>query len=296
MPSHPRRYRIASVLVLAALAAWGAMLLRSVGAAAQDRGRGYLQGRLLSDDTGNAIYGGVVHLLRDSAIVYSSLTGEDGAFALEAEPGTYRVRAEALGYRTAVSRGVDLVADDTLGVEFRLSVDAVVLDPLSVIARGITADERGGLAGMDDFLDRYARYAGSPFTVFVTRDSLRVWEDRVQSTGHMLDRISTLVRAVDPVTGAVTLRGGCVPTYYLNGFRVPFETVQTLSPGLLEAAEIYLRPAIPAPLAHQDPCGVVVLWSRRSPPDELPEKTILRKVGTVFLLGALAYLIGSTIW
>lgn len=253
-------------------------------------------GKLIDDGTDLPIEAGVVELVTNDTVAATAPTRDDGTFVLWADTGTYRLRAEALGYRTDVSTELTLVPGDTLQVEFRLSADAMVLDPLRVVARGVPASERRGVVGMDDFFERYARYAESPYTGFMTRDSLALWEDRVQSTGHVLQWTTRLVRTVDPVTGAVTLQGGCTPQYFLNGSRVPYEMVRTLSPGLLEGVEVYLRPAIPAPLAHRAPCGVVAYWSRQTPPDELPANPILRQVGILAILAGLAYFFASGLW
>lgn len=253
-------------------------------------------GTLIDDGTDRPIEAGIVELVTDDTVAATAPTRTDGTFVLWSDTGTYRLRAEALGYRTDVSTGLTLAPGDTLQVEFRLSAEAMVLDPLRVVARGVPASARRGVIGMDDFFERYARYAESPYTGFMTRDSLAQWEDRVQSTGHMLQWATNLVRAVDPVTGAVTLQGGCTPQYFLNGSRVPYEMVRTLSPGLLEGVEVYLRPAIPAPLAHRSPCGVVAYWSRQTPPDELPANPILRQVGILAILAGLAYFFASGLW
>jgi hypothetical protein len=159
------------------------------------------------------------------------------------------------------------------------------------MARGVPAEERVGLVGMQSFFERYTRYGDSPFAEFMTRDSLSGWDNRVQTTGHMLQWTARAVTAVDPATGAITLRGGCSPSYYLNGSRVPYDMVQGLTPGLLEAVEVYVQPAIPVDLGQGSPCGVVSLWSRQSPPDSLPKSPILRWVGAVTILGGLILLL-----
>lgn len=252
-----------------------------------------LAGVLIDDDSAQPIALGLVRLLDASRqAVAIARSEQDGSFRLISPgPGEYRISAEALGYRAAEAGGLELAPGDTVTVEFRLAADAVVLDPLRVVARGVPADERVGLVGMQSFFERYAQYSGSPFAEFMTRDSLAEWDNRVQSTGHMLQWTARAVTAVDPATGEITLRGGCSPSYYLNGSRVPFEMVQGLAPGLLEAVEVYMQPAIPADLGQGAPCGVVSLWSRQTPPDSLPKNPILRWVGAVVIIGGLIFLL-----
>lgn len=256
----------------------------------------FLFGVLVDDATGLPIEGGSVALATEDSAVGPVPTRSDGTFVLWPDTGTYRLRAEALGYRAAETRTLTLGSRDTVQVEIRLSATAFVLEPLRVVARGVPASARVGLVGMDDFFDRYARYIDSPYADFMTRDSLAVWEERAHTAGHMLQWTSRFVRAVDPETGEVTLTGGCQPSYYLNGSPVPHDMVETLSPGLLEAVEVYLRPAIPARLGRGDPCGVVSFWSRQSPPDSLPENQIVRRVAILGFVAGLAYLFASALW
>lgn len=256
-------------------------------------GEQIIEGRLLDDDTGEAIPWGLVRLLWAGNSVASVLTRQDGTFRIASpRAGTYRLRAERIGYRTAESEEFHLMLRDTVTVDFHLAVDAVPVEPMTVTASARPWEGRTPLVGMEDFFLRYARYSGSGFGDFVTRDSIAVWEDRVQTTGHMLRWTTHLVRRVEPLSGQVTLRGGCQPTYYLNGILVPYDNVQSLSPTLLEAVEVYVRPAIPAEFGRGSPCGVVSYWARQTPPDELPESSVGRKVAmSTVLLGVLYLLI-----
>lgn len=255
-------------------------------------GEQLIDGRLLDEDTDEPIPWGLVRLLWAGDPVATVLSREDGTFRLVSpRAGTYRLRAERIGYETAESDDLYLQLGDTITIDFRLAVDAVPLDPLTVTASARPWENRTPLAGMDAFFARYARYSGTGFGDFVTRDSIKVWEDRVQTTGHMLRWTTHVVRQVEPISGQVTLRGGCEPVYYLNGTEVPYEAVETLTPTLLEAVEVYIRPAIPAELGRGSPCGVVAYWARQTPPDELPKSSAGRKVATATLLLGLLYLL-----
>ncbi|HZD06267.1 MAG TPA: carboxypeptidase-like regulatory domain-containing protein, partial [Longimicrobiales bacterium] len=205
----------------------------STARAARPPGAGeqLIRGRLLDDENGEAVAYGLVRLLWAGSSVASVITREDGSFRLVSpRAGTYRLRAERMGYTTAESEDLYLELGDTLTVELHLAVDAVPLEPLTVTASARPWEGRTPLVGMEAFFLRYSRYSGSGFGDFVTRDSIAVWEDRVQTTGHMLRWTTHLVRQVEPRTGQVTLRGGCEPTYYLNGTMVPYDNVEALSP------------------------------------------------------------------
>lgn len=252
-----------------------------------------IEGRLIDDESGEPIVGGNVELLTaDSATLATVQTAADGMFRLVSPgPGTYRMRAERVGYRPAGSGPFFLMEGDSIGVEFRLAVEAVPLEPITVTASSLPWGDRFGLVRMEGFFLRYTRHSDSGFAEFMTRDSIARWEDRVQSTGDMLRWTTRLIRQVDPVSGEVRLRGGCAPEYYLNGSHVPYAMVQPINPTMLEAVEVYVRPLIPAQLGAGSPCGVVSYWSRQSPPEALPENPIGRTVALIALGGGLLALL-----
>lgn len=252
-----------------------------------------IEGRLIDDESGEPILGGNVELLTaDSTTIATVQTAADGMFRLVSPgPGTYRMRAERVGYRPAGSGPFFLMEGDSIAVEFRLAVEAVPLEPITVTASSLPWGDRFGLVRMEAFFLRYTRHSDSGFAEFMTRDSIARWEDRVQSTGDMLRWTTRLIRQVDPVSGEVRLRGGCAPEYYLNGSHVPYGMVQPLNPTMLEAVEVYVRPLIPAELSSGSPCGVVSYWSRQSPPETLPENRIGRTVALIALGGGLLALL-----
>jgi hypothetical protein len=62
------------------------------------------------------------------------------------------------------------------------------------------------------------------------------------------------------------MRRGCVPNYFLDGEPIPKADVWAITPDMLEAVEVYVRPTIPAEFSRgRSPCGVVAYWSRRGP-------------------------------
>lgn len=289
----PRRLSLLSLL----LAAGAAVQEHPRGPGTAESGAGsedpVIHGRLVDAAASAPIAAGEVHLLAAGAAPLATvLTGEDGEFRLVAPgAGSYRLRGERLGYHPSTSEPFYLVAGDTIRIEFQLGIEAVEIDPITVVASALPWGERIGLVGMEGFFERYTRYSGTGFAEFMTRDSIARFEDQTQTAGDMLRWTSRSVRSVDPASGEVTLRNGCVPTYYLNGARVPYAMVRPLGPTSLEAVEVYVRPAIPAELGSGSPCGVVSYWSRQSPPDRLPRNPIARTAallalaaGTILLL------------
>lgn len=248
-----------------------------------------LYGRLLDDRTSEPIPQGLIRLVRpDGSRAATGLSDLEGRFWLVSPlPGTYRLQAERIGYRTAESTELQLVLGDSIGVDFYLSTEAVLLEPITV-----TASARPWW----NFLRRYAQFARSGFGEFMTRDSIAKFEGWVATTGDMLMLNIRAVRGVDSGSslsswGRVWLRGGCLPAYYLNGMRVPYLAVAPLGPSQLEAVEVYVSPTIPAELNARFPCGVVAYWTRVSPSERQLRRTVWTGLGVGAALGLILLLV-----
>jgi len=251
-------------------------------------GEQLVYGRLLDDENGEPIPQGTVELLsRTGSRAAMTLSDDNGLFWLVSpNAGTYRLRGERIGYRASEGPEFRLMLGDTLGVDFYLSVEAIVMAPMVITAsaRGIT--NRYDLAGMEGFLRRYAQYSGSGMGDFMIRDSIAAYEGRSPSTGHMLaltvpsvrevlsggsNNGEVILRGVTPPTG-MGAPGRCFPVYFMDGSRVPPEAVaggdinpmSMYPPEGLEAVEVYVQPNIPGEFLQGGwPCGVVALWTRR---------------------------------
>lgn len=220
-----------------------------------------IRGRLLDAESGAAIPAGTMILLsEDSVPVRDVLTDSTGAFLLGAPgPGAYRLQAQRIGYRTAATPPIELEERDTLEVEYRLSTQAVVLQPLTVVT---TARRPTGPLG--GFYERAERAA---FGTFITREQI---EERHPVYASDLLRTVPGVQLVPTWWGraVVMMRGWCVPQIYLDGMRVRTGSIDELvSATDLEGIEVYLS-AVEAPpefAAGSSRCGVVALWTRRGP-------------------------------
>lgn len=231
-------------------------------------GEQLVYGRLLDDQSGEAIPQGLIRLLEASgSSAGATLSDEEGLFWLVSpSAGTYRLQAERIGYRTSTGPELYLMLGDTLGLDFYLSVEAVLLNPIVVRATARDLRNRYDLTGMEDFLGRYARFSTNGFGTFYTRDSLAEWEDRSVSTAGMLALTSAPIWDANELSGTVRMTAGCTPHYYLDGFPWPSGVpIWTYSPDMLEAVEVYERPTIPAEFLRGFPCGVVAYWTRRAP-------------------------------
>jgi len=94
-------------------------------------GEQFVYGRLLDDDGGEPIPQGLVRLLTESgASAAATLSDDEGLFWLVSpSAGSYRLQAERLGYRSSTGPEIYLMLGDTIGVDFYLSMEAVLLNP-----------------------------------------------------------------------------------------------------------------------------------------------------------------------
>lgn len=249
-------------------------------------------GRLVDDETGAGVADASVTLLDDDEDERGSyLTDGDGRFIFELpSPGSYRLRAERLGYGSVTSQFFDaLERSDTLSVRFHVSTEAVLLDPLVVsVPRRFGGREiferrctpSRGVCLSPDVVDSIAPRT-HPAELFRDIEDVYVsWGWGKYSEG-----------GAGPIPGIRTFVGrGCL-VYMIDNVRVrpdPFASgfwagypLNQLRPGDIEAVEFY-RGAweIPEEYRHlgslsyrkltdggfrtvdMDLCGLVVFWTR----------------------------------
>lgn len=217
-----------------------------------------VSGVLLEAETRVPLAGGLITLLdADSATVVQVRTDSVGGFGFTLDaPGAYRLRAERVGYLAATSPRLSLGETDTLQVEFSLAQNVVMLDPLVVTARSrrLTAAARRF----------YERAEVGAFGRFITRDDI----ERLNplNVTDLFNRIPG-VRTTPMLGGnAVTIRGDCRPTLYMDGVRVNgYRSIDDLaSPLDVEGIEVY-RSTHEAPVEYQGllaGCAVVLIWTR----------------------------------
>ena len=116
--------RVARVLAAAALLAFGATELGAQGAT------GKIQGTVI-DPTGQPVANAQVFIL---GTAFAALTNETGFYFFNNVPaGTYDLRAQFIGYQPAEVRGIRVLADQTLTVNFGLS-GAVAIEAITITA------------------------------------------------------------------------------------------------------------------------------------------------------------------
>ncbi|MFC1662213.1 hypothetical protein ACFL3S_12315, partial [Gemmatimonadota bacterium] len=179
--------------------------------------------------------------------------------------GRYVVRCERIGYESTNSGELDLLPPDTVNVEVRMSVEAVLLAPLTITSprAPIVMDIRLASWG---FYDRRAQFGagGTGITHFLEYDDIKK-----RNPMRVSDMFTDLhgVRVV-PMGGRVS-RIQCVTggrlTFYLDGVYLPLKRDEGIDDYLtsssLSAIEVYVRGSFPAQYAPRGGCGSVVLWT-----------------------------------
>ena len=86
--------------------------------------------------TGDPVPAVTVELLDPGSTVVATVTTDNAGEFLIAipAPGTYRIGTRHTGYQDARSASLELEAQDTLTVQYRLAPEVVVLNPLTVVA------------------------------------------------------------------------------------------------------------------------------------------------------------------
>jgi hypothetical protein len=220
-----------------------------------------VRGTVFDRSTNETLAGAVVVLLdSDERISAAEMTDANGAFTLRAPaPGTYRLRAQLIGYTTAESGALAVIDEDTLFLEIRLRPVALELDAFTV-----TAVRNENLAG---FLKRQESGVGQYLgpEQIAQRPSLHT-DEYLWGIGGFNVITDMGVRSL-----VLSSRGQvCTPTVYVDRVRIPpWDTELNLDLYVraeqVRAIEVYRddvwapAPFTPPPLTN---CAVIVIWSR----------------------------------
>lgn len=244
----------------------GAAALAAVSAApAQGQ---VLRGRVLDDSTNLPIPTASVTALRsDGQIGGSAFTNDDGRFVIRVNRADWvRVHVSRLGYKDVTTAQVDLTLADTLLVQIRLSVRAVLLAPIEVLARPLSPY-------IAQFRERMDHYKKLGLGTFIEREEIETFSSMpipqfisASTAGIRLteDGRNVLMRATMQLGS-----GTCSPQWYLNGMPLRFDPGESVESIVrmydLEAIEIYKgASSLPPEYAGSTgSCGAVGLWTRR---------------------------------
>lgn len=175
-------------------------------------------------------------------------------------PGSYRLRASALGYDTVTTSPLALAADDEVHLELRLGARAFALDPLRVVDRRHLA-----YSPLQDYFRRLDRNRSGGSGVILSRADLA--ESPGLDLGDILARQAYVRRINVSGTPVLVFRsaiGECTPSVYLDGAPASVTELMRIDASDLEGVEIYrLGTQVPARYNRGDPCGAVLAWTRR---------------------------------
>lgn len=245
--------------------------LTAVAAASPVRAQ-IIRGRLLEDGSDKPIPAAQISLFQqEGGLARTVITDSNGRFfVLVPKPGDYFLRGESLGYRAAMSPPLKLIAGDTLDIEFRLAVDAVLLAPLTVTATARAWEDRYAPAALGPYYERQRRYGEAGLGRFISREQWQAF-DAMPITAYLssLPGIRLLRQGNSTTITMNGLHADCQPQFYLNGGRFilgdePLDQMIKLAD--LQAIEVYRGASeLPGEFAGSDSqCGVIVFWTRRA--------------------------------
>jgi hypothetical protein len=160
---------------------------------------------------------------------------------------------------------VEVLAGQTVEVEIRLAIQPVEVDPMVVIA----TPRNPYLEDMGFYRRRDQGYSGQ----FVSRESIAERDPR--SLGDLL-AVTPGVRVQYGGAGGFEVRlrraiqmsqsggVGCIPAVYLDDVPVDAGWLQNIPPDRVDGMEVFT--GANAPLRYNDPCGVILVWTRRGGP------------------------------
>ena len=205
-----------------------------------------LSGSVLRTD-GQAIAGAQIQLLGTAA---ATRTDEQGNFALRRLPaGTLELEARQLGY-AVVRRSVELRGGRTSRVDLRLE-RAVALDSIRVVARRLKFPEfesRRRFSMWGKFLDE---------DEIAQRHATNVSDLVYTLPGFWVTGNGAAARVVS--TSSASLGGSCEANVVID--RVQGQRINDVSASQVAAIESYPRGG--GPPQYQQPCGVIVIWTKR---------------------------------
>lgn len=247
-----------------------ALAFTAVPAAAQVR----LTGLVLDDDGARPVPGARIEIFDFAGYKLAQVTTDEaGSFAYALRrPGTYRLRVSRVGYRVTSTPELRTGANSYVNVEVRIKSDAVLMSPLTVVAR--TPAYRSPV------LDGFHARLGSGLGTFFTRADV----ERIQPS-YLSDLVVRAPGLVVATSGMGTERHiyvgrnrglrDCPVQIWVDGFllnpRSPSGEIvgmtldEAVAPGNVEGIEIYRGVAgVPAEFMNQDArCGVIAVWTRR---------------------------------
>ncbi len=225
--------------------------------------RSVLSGRVVDLASSTVVAGADVFLLDTE---YRTTTDDSGAFRFsDLAPGAYIVEVRQPGYETHRDE-IDLNAGETLEVRFTIGIDAIPLEPITVVARSGSIGDDANIQGrrfdgmsrpeIEEVLGRVSTMAD------LIREARTPGVTVVNMSTWVCAEHGRVTRRVRTANGTDACRSMSV---YVDGIRsqTPGETLQDLVPETIERFEI-LGPMQGTVLYGQDAeSGVIVIETQR---------------------------------
>lgn len=244
----------------------GALALLACAAAAPGNAQS-IQG-LIVDNAGGAPVAGARIVVRSSVDLHRAESDSIGRFSMQLRrEGTYRVEVSHGVYADMRALDVTVAAGQVLEVEVRLDATPMQGDTIVVVGTALDLYHEGSFEGA---LQRRERLPNYGFRRVVTQEDPELFH---------AGRVSEVLRWFPPA--------GCYTLIY-DGRAVRTAGWQAglmdSSSNIVEAVEFYRR-YNDAPMSYRaeastaPECGVIALWSRRTPPTA-SQRPLLRLAGT----------------
>lgn len=225
-----------------------------------------IQGTLRDRESNAPIATARVVLLTEAGdSVAAALTNASGHFVLRSpDPGGFRLRASALGYRETTAGIFDLERGGEMSLEFRIHAAPITLEEIVVAAPPGTIRE--GALIRNGFYERLTTGMGH----FITPE--KIAQAQGMRTSDLLFGIGRVSVVADEMGQKRVVMsapmGMCSPPLYIDGVRVmigPEGLDGLVDPFEIEAVEVY-RGASELPLqwggTSADGCGAIVIWTK----------------------------------
>jgi hypothetical protein len=221
------------------------LILIAILFSAGKAGAQVLIGRALDNASGMPVTAAEVQLLdREAKVRARTITDSSGWFRVAAPaPGRYIVQATTIGYAPARSEAIELADGIELSIELRLSVNALPIAPVRVLAQRSIRNSQ-----ISTYYDRadWSRKTGLGRVIM---------RDEIERMG--LARVGNLLVQYPP-------RAACRMTYMLDGMTMNREDIdRSIMPEDVEGVEIYRSSnQVPVEFATRTTCGLVLIWTR----------------------------------
>jgi len=253
------------------------VLLEPMGADAGDD-VGTIVGRVTGEG-GEAISNVDVHVIGQEDA--RTVSNQQGRFRIDdLEPGILEVQFDRIGYR---SRSTQFVVQRSRTAELAvvMATEAVELEPIEVTVRAQALVRNGFYERLDrgfgTQIDRKELERINPeimYDVVRRAPGVNVTDPRRQdpfgrgstvgNSSYATSRqpASSILNAPEPPNPRLPT-GPCYLSVYVDGAKMSDPDLSTIQPSAIEALEVYTGSDVPDQYTIGNPCGVILVWTRR---------------------------------